>query len=242
MEKEYDGKKNIDIRRTPPSKKKDGFYSHSLEHIEDNVKVVEMDFGQCRGSTKSRNGYLTNVHVEMGDQRYSTHYYAELKQNAYCLCNMLLAKMSPNACSRHFDDNSSGDRFVVKVRISGSSAARIFFEHAVRIQAAPEVQSKARNCRNHCSKFWSSEFHFLTGGGLISDMMAKRATGGMTSLVTSDKCIFESPHVILGPIGPSSRLYATLPTLFEVVHLGMANQSLKPLSKLFRKSEELDIS
>ncbi|KAF9604015.1 hypothetical protein IFM89_039437 [Coptis chinensis] len=71
-------------------------------HIEDNVKVVEMDFGQSRGSTKSRNGYLTNNHVERADQRYSPHHYTELKQN--CLCHMLLAKMSPNACSRHFDD------------------------------------------------------------------------------------------------------------------------------------------
>ncbi|KAF9615278.1 hypothetical protein IFM89_022605 [Coptis chinensis] len=73
-------------------------------HIEDNVKVVEMDFGQSRGSTKSRNGYLTNDHVERADQRYSPHHYAELKQN--CLCHMLLPKMSPNAYSRHFDDYS----------------------------------------------------------------------------------------------------------------------------------------
>ncbi|KAF9597627.1 hypothetical protein IFM89_020106 [Coptis chinensis] len=73
-------------------------------HIEDNVKVVEMDFGQSRGSTKSRNSYLTNDHVERADQRYSPHHYTELKQN--CHCHMLLAKMSPNACSRHFDDYS----------------------------------------------------------------------------------------------------------------------------------------
>ncbi|KAF9587464.1 hypothetical protein IFM89_003403, partial [Coptis chinensis] len=73
-------------------------------HIEDNVKVVEMDFGQSRGSTKSRNGYLTNDHVERADQRYSPHHYTELKQN--CHCHMLLAKMSTNACSRHFDDYS----------------------------------------------------------------------------------------------------------------------------------------
>ncbi|KAF9593887.1 hypothetical protein IFM89_025821 [Coptis chinensis] len=68
-------------------------------HIEDNVKVVEMDFGQSRGSTKSRNGYLTNNHVEKADQRYSPHHYAKLKQN--CLWHMLLAKMSPNACSEY---------------------------------------------------------------------------------------------------------------------------------------------
>ncbi|XP_031397887.1 uncharacterized protein LOC116208535 isoform X1 [Punica granatum] len=74
-----------------------------------------------------------------------------------------------------------------------------------RIKYSDDVEEKAKAKDLHPKLLGGMFFFFALG-----------ATGGITSLLTSDKPIFESPHAVTGFIGLSLLTIQTiLPTLFE---------------------------
>ncbi|KAJ9154271.1 hypothetical protein P3X46_027624 [Hevea brasiliensis] len=80
--------------------------------MDENIKIVEMDLGQSRGNTKSRDSYSHQPQAERVEHRLSTHYASS--NRAYSKpdnCQVFpapsaLTNMSPRACSGHFEDNS----------------------------------------------------------------------------------------------------------------------------------------
>lgn len=79
--------------------------------MEENIKIVEIDHGESKGSSKSRNSYSNHPQSERTEHRYSTHYAshrAYSKQDNYQVspAPSALTDMSPGACSGHFEDYS----------------------------------------------------------------------------------------------------------------------------------------
>lgn len=80
--------------------------------MEENIKIVEMDLGQSKGSTKSRNSYSHHPQAEGVEHRFSTHYassnraYSKPDNCQVSPAPSALADMSPRACSGHFEDYS----------------------------------------------------------------------------------------------------------------------------------------
>uniref|UniRef100_A0A2P2KZL6 DUF4005 domain-containing protein n=1 Tax=Rhizophora mucronata TaxID=61149 RepID=A0A2P2KZL6_RHIMU len=79
--------------------------------MEEDIKIVEMDLGEPKGSVKGRNSYTHNPRTEQAEHRLPT----------YCASNYALSKeenchnspepsaltnMSPRICSGHFEDYS----------------------------------------------------------------------------------------------------------------------------------------
>ncbi|KAG5236619.1 protein IQ-DOMAIN [Salix suchowensis] len=76
--------------------------------MEENIKIVEMDVGESRGSIKSRNSYSHHPQTDRAEHRFSTHSapnHAYSKQESYHV-SPALTDMSPRACSGHFEDYS----------------------------------------------------------------------------------------------------------------------------------------
>lgn len=80
--------------------------------MEENIKIVEMDLGETKGSAKSRNSYSIQPLTERDDYRFSNQYAAtnraSSKQDSYHVspAPSTLTDMSPKACSGHFEDHS----------------------------------------------------------------------------------------------------------------------------------------
>ena len=77
--------------------------------MEENIKIVEMDQGESKGSSKSRNSYSNHARTERTEPRFSTHNatnYAYRKQDNQQIspAPSAMTDMSPRACSGHFED------------------------------------------------------------------------------------------------------------------------------------------
>ncbi|XVE65958.1 hypothetical protein DITRI_Ditri08aG0042100 [Diplodiscus trichospermus] len=86
---------------------------HEIDRVmEENIKIVEMDLGDSKGSVKSRNSYSHQPKAErVVEQRFSSHYpsnHACSKQENYQVSSApsALTDMSPRVCSGHFEDYS----------------------------------------------------------------------------------------------------------------------------------------
>ncbi|XWS53934.1 hypothetical protein CRYUN_Cryun10bG0042700 [Craigia yunnanensis] len=86
---------------------------HEIDRgMEENIKIVEMDLGDSKGSLKSRNSYSHHPQAErVVEHRFSIHYpsnHAYSKQENYQVspAPSALTDMSPRACSGHFEDCS----------------------------------------------------------------------------------------------------------------------------------------
>ncbi|XP_043725953.1 protein IQ-DOMAIN 19-like isoform X2 [Telopea speciosissima] len=78
--------------------------------LEENIKIVEMDIGQQRGSSKSRLSYSNNSQERI-DPRFSAYYPSNglnTKQDQIQTspAPSALIEMSPRACSGHFEEYS----------------------------------------------------------------------------------------------------------------------------------------
>ncbi|KAJ9182165.1 hypothetical protein P3X46_006190 [Hevea brasiliensis] len=80
--------------------------------MEENIKIVEMDLGQSKGSTKSRNSYSQQPQAERVEHRFSTYNAssnrAHMKPDNYQIspAPSALTDISPKTCSGHFEDYS----------------------------------------------------------------------------------------------------------------------------------------
>ncbi|KAK2647087.1 hypothetical protein Ddye_022282 [Dipteronia dyeriana] len=89
-------------------------YSETDRGMEENIKIVEMDLGESKGSLKSsRNSYVNQS--ERTDHRFSTHYASNNrgypKQDDYQVSpapSAMTTDMSPRASSGHFEEYSFG--------------------------------------------------------------------------------------------------------------------------------------
>lgn len=94
----------------------DNRFSHTYHEtdkgMEENIKIVEMDLGESKGSLKSRNSYSSNhTQNEREENRTSTYYAVQCaysKQDNYQASPVpsALTELSPRACSGHFEDYS----------------------------------------------------------------------------------------------------------------------------------------
>ncbi|KAJ8765824.1 hypothetical protein K2173_015721 [Erythroxylum novogranatense] len=75
-------------------------------NMEENVKIVEMDLGESKGSSKSRNSYSHQSQAEGAEQRFSTHYAPKQENFQVSPVPSALTEMSPRASSGHFEDYS----------------------------------------------------------------------------------------------------------------------------------------
>ncbi|KAL3505977.1 hypothetical protein ACH5RR_031359 [Cinchona calisaya] len=73
--------------------------------MEENIKIVEMDVGDSKGSTKSRNSYSNNGQTERMDHRILTN-RAFSKQEQISPSPSAITDLSPKACSGHFEEYS----------------------------------------------------------------------------------------------------------------------------------------
>ncbi|XP_007034846.2 PREDICTED: protein IQ-DOMAIN 14 [Theobroma cacao] len=99
-------------RRSTPDHRFRHAYHEIDRGMEENIKIVEMDLGDSKGSLKSRNSYSHHPQAErVVEHRFSTHYssnHAYSKQDNYQVspAPSALTDMSPRACSGHFEDYS----------------------------------------------------------------------------------------------------------------------------------------
>ncbi|XVF28779.1 hypothetical protein REPUB_Repub15cG0060600 [Reevesia pubescens] len=98
-------------RSTPDHRIRNGYHEIG-RGMEENIKIVEMDLGDSKGSLKSRNSYLHHPQEErVVEHRFSTHCSsnrAYSKQDNYQVspAPSALTDMSPRASSGHFEDYS----------------------------------------------------------------------------------------------------------------------------------------
>ncbi|XWS08925.1 hypothetical protein CRYUN_Cryun40dG0042300 [Craigia yunnanensis] len=99
-------------RRSTPDYRIRHVYHEIDRGMEENIKIVEMDLGDSKGSLKSRNSYSHHPQAEREvEHRFSTHYSSNCaysKQDNYQVSPSpsALTEMSPTACSGHFEDYS----------------------------------------------------------------------------------------------------------------------------------------
>ncbi|KAJ6689348.1 hypothetical protein OIU85_005721 [Salix viminalis] len=80
---------------------------------QENIRILEVDVGESKGSIKSRNGFSHRPQTELTEHRFSTHYapnhaYSKKENCQISPAPSALTDMSPGACSGHFEDNSFG--------------------------------------------------------------------------------------------------------------------------------------
>jgi len=81
------------------------------KNAEENIKIVEMDLGIPRSSSKNRNSYSI-PQSERIDHRHSVYYYGSMTpskadlQQQYSPSPSALTDISPKACSGHFEEFS----------------------------------------------------------------------------------------------------------------------------------------
>uniref|UniRef100_A0A2P2KZP2 Uncharacterized protein MANES_15G032200 n=2 Tax=Rhizophora mucronata TaxID=61149 RepID=A0A2P2KZP2_RHIMU len=79
--------------------------------MEENIKIVEMDLGEPKGSIKGRNSYTQNPQTERERHRFPTHYASNRAHSMQENCHIspassALTDMSPRTCIGHFEDYS----------------------------------------------------------------------------------------------------------------------------------------
>ncbi|KAJ0982467.1 hypothetical protein J5N97_010741 [Dioscorea zingiberensis] len=82
----------------------------NYRNAEENIKIVEMDLGESRGSTKSRNSY-SMAQSERKDHRFSDYYGSSYEPSNIDLHQVspspsVFTDISPKACSGHFEEFS----------------------------------------------------------------------------------------------------------------------------------------
>ncbi|XP_057959421.1 protein IQ-DOMAIN 19 isoform X2 [Malania oleifera] len=98
-------------RHLPPRKSTHDHRIRQLYHemdrrlTEENIKIVEMDLGESRGSSKSRNSYSHHSQPEFPPHyaAYNNPYYRQDNPQV-SPAPSALTEMSPRACSGHFED------------------------------------------------------------------------------------------------------------------------------------------
>lgn len=85
-------------------------YHESEQMMEENIKIVEMDIGESKASTKSRNSYSTHPEPEWIDPKFSAHraYFKPENNQISPAPSALITELSPRTCSGHFEDYSLG--------------------------------------------------------------------------------------------------------------------------------------
>ncbi|CAA2993605.1 IQ-DOMAIN 14 [Olea europaea subsp. europaea] len=78
----------------------------SNQDFEENIKIVEMDLGDSRPSTKGRKSYSNYGQIEKVEHRISMHNnaYAKPNHNQISPAPSNITDMSPKACSGHFEE------------------------------------------------------------------------------------------------------------------------------------------
>ncbi|CAK9142003.1 unnamed protein product [Ilex paraguariensis] len=81
--------------------------------MEENIKIVEMDLGDSKGSTKSRNSYSSQAQTERIEHRFSTHSapnraYPKPDHQQISPSPSAITDLSPRASSGHFEEFSFG--------------------------------------------------------------------------------------------------------------------------------------
>ncbi|KAA8548677.1 hypothetical protein F0562_000361 [Nyssa sinensis] len=82
-----------------------GTVYHDMDRgMEENIKIVEMDLGESKGSAKGRMSYSNNPQFEQLEHRFSTYYGAYSKQGHQQISPVpsAMTEMSPRACSWAF--------------------------------------------------------------------------------------------------------------------------------------------
>ncbi|GAB2210230.1 hypothetical protein Drorol1_Dr00015491 [Drosera rotundifolia] len=83
-------------------------FRHSFHEMDEDIKIVEMDLGESKGSSKSRNSYSNHTPIELIDNRFPTHRRANSKQDKdqFSPAPSAMTEMSPRTCSGHLEDFS----------------------------------------------------------------------------------------------------------------------------------------
>ncbi|KAF6177023.1 hypothetical protein GIB67_040921 [Kingdonia uniflora] len=85
-------------------------YNEMDRGMEENIKIVEMDLGESRPSSKSRNSYSNHAQYERVDHRSSPHYSGHRahpkpdNQQQISPAPSAMTDMSPRTCSGHFEE------------------------------------------------------------------------------------------------------------------------------------------
>ncbi|KAF9605063.1 hypothetical protein IFM89_013733 [Coptis chinensis] len=101
-------------RRSPQRNRLRQTYDEMDRGMEENIKIVEMDLGESRGSLKSRHSYSNHPQTErVVDHRFSTYYpreHVHPRQDQHQISPVpsALTDMSPRTCSGHFEEYSFG--------------------------------------------------------------------------------------------------------------------------------------
>lgn len=73
--------------------------------LEDNIKIVEMDFCESKGNSTSRSSSVNRQHYEQSENRYSINgSYTKEENYKVSPAPSALTELSPKACSGHFED------------------------------------------------------------------------------------------------------------------------------------------
>ncbi|GAB2220081.1 hypothetical protein Droror1_Dr00007724 [Drosera rotundifolia] len=80
-------------------------YNEMDEPWED-IKIVEMDLGESKGSSKSRNSNSNHLHNEIMERMFLTHQRAQQRHETeqFSPAPSAMTDMSPRTCSGHLDD------------------------------------------------------------------------------------------------------------------------------------------
>ncbi|CAJ2630182.1 unnamed protein product [Trifolium pratense] len=82
-------------------------YNEMDRSLEDNIKIVEMDFCESKGNSTSRSSSVYNhgQHYEQSEHRYSTNgSYSKEENYKVSPAPSVLTELSPKTCSGHFED------------------------------------------------------------------------------------------------------------------------------------------
>ncbi|KAA8527639.1 hypothetical protein F0562_034966 [Nyssa sinensis] len=107
-ESKANNQKQMNYRKTTKENRFRISYHEMDRGMQENSRIVEMDLGESKGSTKSRNSYSNNPRAERAEHRFSTHYHSYSKQNHQHISPTpsALTDMSPSSCSGHFEECS----------------------------------------------------------------------------------------------------------------------------------------
>ncbi|KAM3326566.1 protein IQ-DOMAIN 19 [Capsicum chacoense] len=101
-ENPYNPRQSVHRKSTQDNK-----FRHSYQDYEEDIKIVEMDLGESKGSTKSRNSYSNQGQTERTEHRFSTHKaYTNQEYQHISPAPSAITDQSPRACSGHFQDYS----------------------------------------------------------------------------------------------------------------------------------------
>ncbi|CAN4092903.1 unnamed protein product [Withania somnifera] len=82
-------------------------FRHSYQEYEEDIKIVEMDLGESKSSTKNRNSYSNQGQTERTEHIFSTHKaHANQEYQHISRAPSAITDQSPRACSGHFEDYS----------------------------------------------------------------------------------------------------------------------------------------